>query len=31
LEFERREAGIRRKRRGGRLGSEPGHAGSSRP
>ena len=30
LEFERREAGVRRKRRWGRLGSEPGNGGGSR-
>jgi len=30
LEFERREAGVRRKRRRGRLGSEPGDGGGSR-
>ncbi len=27
LDFERREAGVRRKRRRGRLGSEPGNGG----
>ena len=30
LEFERREAGVRRKRRRGRLGSEEGNGGGSR-
>src|SRR5579872_1375935 len=30
LKFERREAGVRRKRRRGRLGSEPGNGGGSR-
>ena len=30
LDFERREAGVRRKRRRGRLGSEPGNGGGLR-